>query len=510
MPENYTPAAATTGTWTEEEIRQQPRAWLRSLTNIDALRSALNSFLEPLLRKENLRIILTGAGTSAFIGDIIAPWLASHTGKNFSAVPTTDLVTNPMDYLNPAHPLLLISFGRSGNSPESVAAVELANQFVPECYHLPITCNEAGALYQNAINSDNAFALLMPAETHDRGFAMTSSITTMMASCLAVFAPETINSQTFRDVADRCQAILTSLGDFSEGVFGYAPWKRIVYLGSGGLQGAARESALKVLELTAGKLAAFYDSPTGFRHGPKSLVDDETLVVVFVSSHPYALCSAYSTTYNMPLALHLDHHESLDDIRRKVHAGVRSAMIDGSHFPFAENVKLVKSVVDFCHSQDCSVEAELGRLGGVEDDMSVDAESAFLTDPQEAKRFVELTGVDSLAVAIGTAHGLYSKTPKIDFQRLAEIREVVDVPLVLHGASDVPDEFVRRTIELGVTKVNVATELKIAFAGAVKAWFAENPQGNDPRYYMRVGMDAMKEVVRNKINVCGSANRISA
>ena len=190
----------------------------------------------------------------------------------------------------------------------------------------------------------------------------------------------------------------------------------------------------------------------------------------------YALCSAYSTTYNMPLALHLDHHESLDDIRRKVHAGVRSAMIDGSHFPFAENVKLVKSVVDFCHSQDCSVEAELGRLGGVEDDMSVDAESAFLTDPQEAKRFVEL----------------------------------VDVPLVLHGASDVPDEFVRRTIELGVTKVNVATELKIAFAGAVKAWFAENPQGNDPRYYMRVGMDAMKEVVRNKINVCGSANRISA
>lgn len=126
----------------------------------------------------------------------------------------------------------------------------------------------------------------------------------------------------------------------------------------------------------------------------------------------YALCSAYSLTYDMPLALHLDHHESLDDIRRKVHAGVRSAMIDGSHYPFEQNVKLVKSVVDFCHLNDCSVEAELGRLGGVEDDMSVDAESAFLTDPQEAKRFVELTGVDSLAVAIGTAHGLYTKRPK--------------------------------------------------------------------------------------------------
>ena len=108
MPKNYTPAAAATGTWTEEEIRHQPRAWIRSLTNIDALRSALNNFLEPLLRKENLRIILTGAGTSAFIGDIIAPWLASHTGKNFSAVPTTDLVTNPMDYLNTQIALILM------------------------------------------------------------------------------------------------------------------------------------------------------------------------------------------------------------------------------------------------------------------------------------------------------------------------------------------------------------------------------------------------------------------
>ncbi|MEX0565971.1 SIS domain-containing protein [Raoultella terrigena] len=287
MPETYTATSAATGTWTETEIRQQPACWIRSLTNIDNLRSAIDDFLAPLLRKDDLRIVLTGAGTSAFIGEIVAPWLARHTGKNISAVPTTDLVTNPMDYLNAEHPLLLVSFARSGNSPESVAAVELANQFVPDCYHLSITCNESGSLYQNAVNSDNAFALLMPAETHDRGFAMTSSITTMMASCLAVFAPEAIGSRTFRDVADRCQTILTSLGEFNNGVFGNEPWRRIVYLGSGGLQGAARESALKVLELTAGKLAAFYDSPTGFRHGPKSLVDNETLVVVFVSSHPY-------------------------------------------------------------------------------------------------------------------------------------------------------------------------------------------------------------------------------
>lgn len=223
----------------------------------------------------------------------------------------------------------------------------------------------------------------------------------------------------------------------------------------------------------------------------------------------YALCEAYSERYKMPLALHLDHHESLDDIRSKINAGVRSAMIDGSHLPFEENVQIVKSVVDFCHRHDCSVEAELGRLGGVEDDINVDMESTFMTDPQEARRFVQLTGIDSLAVAIGTAHGLYTHRPKIDFERLAEIRKVVAIPLVLHGASDVPDEYIQRAIKSGICKVNVATELKIAFSGALKKWFNENPDGNDPRSYMRIGMEAMKEVVRKKINVCGSAGKIA-
>ncbi|WP_416412505.1 tagatose-bisphosphate aldolase subunit KbaY [Pantoea sp. App145] len=222
----------------------------------------------------------------------------------------------------------------------------------------------------------------------------------------------------------------------------------------------------------------------------------------------FALCEAYSASYGLPLALHLDHHETLEDIGNKVAAGVRSAMIDGSHFPFADNVRLTREVVNFCHRHDCSVEAELGRLGGVEDDMAVSDESAFLTDPDEARQFVEQTGVDSLAVAIGTAHGLYTQTPKIDFDRLAKIQQRIDIPLVLHGASDVPDDYVRRAIGLGVCKVNVATELKIAFAGAVKHWFGENPQGNDPRYYLRVGMDAMKAVVRDKILVCGSADRL--
>jgi tagatose-6-phosphate ketose/aldose isomerase len=287
MSETLSASTCGTTTWTEKEIRQQPACWNLSLKNIESQRSDIDTFLAPLLQKPDLQIVLTGAGTSAFIGDIIAPWLSRHSGKNFVAVPTTDLVTNPVDYLSTHRPTLLISFARSGNSPESVAAVNLADQLVSQCHHLVITCNEAGSLYQSALRSDNSLALLMPAETHDRGFAMTSSISTMMASCLSVFAPDIINSVRFGDVATRCQQIIASQDDFSASAFGDLPFKRIVYLGSGGLQGVARESALKVLELTAGKLAAFYDSPTGFRHGPKSLVNAETLVVVFVSSHPY-------------------------------------------------------------------------------------------------------------------------------------------------------------------------------------------------------------------------------
>ncbi|OVZ91645.1 aldose isomerase [Yersinia kristensenii] len=287
MSETHSASTSGTSTWTEEEIRQQPESWIRTLKNLENQRDGINAFLAPLLQQSDLQIVLTGAGTSAFIGDIIAPWLARHTGKIFVSVPTTDLVTHPADYLSIERPTLLVSFARSGNSPESVAAVYLANQLVKQCHHLVITCNEAGSLYQNALKSANALALLMPPETHDRGFAMTSSITTMMASCLSVFAPDVINTTRFQDVATRCKQIIAEQGDFRARVFGDLPFKRVVYLGSGGLQGVARESALKVLELTAGKVAAFYDSPTGFRHGPKSLVNSETLVVIFVSSQPY-------------------------------------------------------------------------------------------------------------------------------------------------------------------------------------------------------------------------------
>ncbi|MDX1301349.1 tagatose bisphosphate family class II aldolase [Photobacterium sp.] len=220
------------------------------------------------------------------------------------------------------------------------------------------------------------------------------------------------------------------------------------------------------------------------------------------------ICKEAAKRYQMPIALHLDHHESFGDIRNKVEAGIKSAMIDGSHLNFEGNIDLVQQVVSFCHRWDCSVEAELGRLGGQEDDLIVDAKDALYTDPEAALEFVNRTGIDSLAIAIGTAHGMYKEEPRLDFDRLGIIRSKTDVPLVLHGASGVPDADVRRCIELGITKVNVATELKIAFSDAVKQYFIENPNANDPRHYIVPGKEAMKKVVMEKITVCGSAGKL--
>jgi tagatose 1,6-diphosphate aldolase GatY/KbaY len=221
-----------------------------------------------------------------------------------------------------------------------------------------------------------------------------------------------------------------------------------------------------------------------------------------------SICQEAAHRHNLPLALHLDHHEELEDIRAKVVAGVRSVMIDGSHLPFEENIRKVAAVVRFCHRYDVSVEAELGRLGGQEDDLSVAARDSFFTDPAAARDFVVRTGIDSLAVAIGSAHGLYQGEPHLDFQRLAQIRAQVDIPLVLHGASGIPEQMVHQAIELGVCKVNVATDLKIAFADAVKRYFIEHPDANDPRKYIVPGKEAMREVVEEKIRICGSAGRL--
>ncbi|MCS0791037.1 tagatose bisphosphate family class II aldolase [Cytobacillus firmus] len=217
--------------------------------------------------------------------------------------------------------------------------------------------------------------------------------------------------------------------------------------------------------------------------------------------------NAAAKRYEIPIALHLDHFESFEEIKKYIEFGFKSVMIDASHHPFEENVKIVKEVVDYAHEYGVSVEAELGRLGGVEDDLVVDEKDAKFTNPEQAGKFVELTGIDSLAVAIGTAHGLYKGEPKIDFDRLDEIRSMVSIPLVLHGASDIPDTMVKKTIELGICKVNIATDLKIPFSNAVRQYFTENPDANDPRKYMTPGKDAMKKVVEEKILMCGSNDK---
>lgn len=220
-----------------------------------------------------------------------------------------------------------------------------------------------------------------------------------------------------------------------------------------------------------------------------------------------ALTAAAMQKVTVPISFHLDHHEDVEEIESTIAAGCRSVMIDASRLPYDENVAKVRRVVEFAHICGATVEAELGKLVGQEDDLQVDEKDSAYTNPDDAARYVVDTGIDTLAVAIGTAHGLYKGTPKLDFDRLQEIRSKVEIPLVLHGASDVPDELVQKAISLGICKVNVATDLKIPFANAVKAYFKEHPEASDPRQYMTPGKEAMAAVIRHKIEVCGSKNR---
>lgn len=220
-----------------------------------------------------------------------------------------------------------------------------------------------------------------------------------------------------------------------------------------------------------------------------------------------AMAAACTSRWPIPIAIHLDHFEDVEAIRKNIDAGFMSCMIDASMLPYEENVAKVQEVVAYAHAFDATVEAELGRLGGREDDLTVADGDAALTDPVAAADFVQRTGIDSLAVAIGTAHGLYKGEPHLDFERLSAIRQKVDIPLVLHGASDVPDDLVTEAIRRGICKVNVATDLKIPFARAVREYLEAHPGESDPRHYMTPGKEAMAQVVAHKIAVCGSAGR---
>ena len=208
---------------------------------------------------------------------------------------------------------------------------------------------------------------------------------------------------------------------------------------------------------------------------------------------------------NVPVVMHLDHGSSFELAMKAFRAGYTSIMIDGSHSIFEENIAITKSVVDACHPAFVPVEAELGKVGGKEDDL--DGGAGGYTDPAEAAEFVERTGVDFLAVAIGTAHGVYKGIPKLDLDRLSEIRKVVSIPLVLHGTSGVPDETVKECIKRGICKVNYATDLRIAFTEGVKSVLTEKPDTIDPKKYNAAGREKVKEYVMSKMLVCGSNNR---
>jgi tagatose-6-phosphate ketose/aldose isomerase len=272
--------------WTAREIAQQPESWIRTLELIRRHAAPIASFLAPLLAEPDLRIILTGAGSSAFIGECLAPLLMQKLDRRVEAIATTDLLSGPHQYFQRDVSTLLVSFGRSGSSPESVAVVELAERLLRKCHQLVFTCNEHGTLYQRCSERRNSLAILLPPETHDQSFAMTSSFTAMMLAASLVFhglenATEVVEriARAAREVLEQHNATLQKLAAES--------YSRVVYLGSNGFKGLAREAALKLLELTDGKVVAAFDSPLGFRHGPKTIVTGDTLLFVFVSNDPY-------------------------------------------------------------------------------------------------------------------------------------------------------------------------------------------------------------------------------
>lgn len=219
----------------------------------------------------------------------------------------------------------------------------------------------------------------------------------------------------------------------------------------------------------------------------------------------YANAQAAAKNAKIPVVMHLDHGDSFGLAMKAFRSGYTSVMIDGSAQSFEENITLSHKVAEVCHASGVTVEAELGKVGGKEDDL--DGGKGLYTDPEEARTFAEATGVDSLAVAIGTAHGIYINEPKVDIWRLAKISERVPIPLVLHGTSGVADDMVRKCISLGICKVNYATDLRIAFTKGILSYMKEDPKVIDPKKYNGRGRAYVKAYVMDKIRVCGSENR---
>lgn len=276
---------------TTREIYQQPDVWREAFEFYQAKREEIAAFLQEIADKHDyIKVILTGAGTSAYVGDTLLPYFKEVYDErkwNFNAIATTDIVANPATYLKKDVATVLVSFARSGNSPESVATVDLAKSLVDELYQVTITCAADGKLALQAHGDDCNLLLLQPAASNDAGFAMTSSFMSMMLTALLVFDPIefAVKSERFEVVSSLARKVLDNAADVKELVD--LDFKRVIYLGAGPFFGLAHEAQLKILELTAGQVATMYESPVGFRHGPKSLINEDTVVLVFGTTTDY-------------------------------------------------------------------------------------------------------------------------------------------------------------------------------------------------------------------------------
>ena len=278
---------------TTKEIKQQPELWEEAFANYTQSKPAITSFLanvEAAAAGKTVRVIFTGAGTSAYTGDTVTPYLNKNGKRSafrFESIATTDLVSAPYDFLEADTPTVLVSFARSGNSPESVKAVELTEQIVKNLHQITITCAPDGHLAQHAEGEDSNLLLLQPAGSNDKGFAMTGSFSCMALTAMLVFdqSSEDDKAAYVKTIVNMGHEVISREAEIQNLVD--EDFNRITYLGSGSLGGLTREAQLKVLELTAGQLATIFDTSMGFRHGPKSFVNGKTLVFDFLSNNAY-------------------------------------------------------------------------------------------------------------------------------------------------------------------------------------------------------------------------------
>lgn len=281
--------------YTATEIRQQPRLWKETFSIVEAMKGEIEKFLNKVVTKD-IRIVLTGAGTSDYVGDTVVLSLAKKLGVRVEAIATTDLVSNPHEYVEEDTKTLLVSYARSGNSPESVGAFDIFQNNVKDIYQLVITCNEDGALSKKSKELDNSLVILMPKESNDKSFAMTSSFSCMTMATLLAFDIKNLelNNKIVDVICEQAENILENQWSDVKELVEYG-CGRVVYLGSGALKGLVQEMALKNLELTSGKTVTVCESVLGFRHGPKSIIDDNTLIIFMNSTNEY------SNLYDMDL-----------------------------------------------------------------------------------------------------------------------------------------------------------------------------------------------------------------